>query len=276
MSDSGSIDPGLIRRIVGYAAGRDAPVASLSVDEIADGLGMSRSSLYRRIGSRQALHEAIREAGHETGEQPNATERMVEAAAALIREGGVQALTLDAVANRAEVALPTVFARFGNRVGLLVNVFERHGPVPRIERHLVPLERGDSAGFRRCVTEIYGELWDLLMAEYALVSAMVAEVLREPEGEIRRFLERRYLPQIFSRILPWLQEQVDNGLVRPVPLLLLGQQFVAPMVMHMATRPLVQSTGIAPLPQRDEACALFADLYCSAVLAREHPDGGSQ
>jgi AcrR family transcriptional regulator len=275
MSNSPSVDPNVLARILQYARDRNTTVAALSVEEISRGIGLSRATLYRRIGSRQALLDAMRLAGHDTGEQPNATERMLEAAADLIREGGHAVLTLEAVAARAGVALPTVFARFGNRSGLLTQVFEKYGPIPRLQRHLRPLEPGDTESFRRCVTAAYGEIWDLLLAEHALVSAIAIEALRDPDGEIRHFLQERYLPEVFSRILPWLGEQIRNGTVRPIPLLILGQEFVAPMLMHMATRPLVRSAGVSPLPDRDTACAMFADLYCLSVLAPVGTRGGS-
>lgn len=274
MGNGSGPEESLSRDVVALARRLERPLASLSTDEIAAGLGISRSTLYRKIGSREGLMQALREQGIDTGEKPNATERMLEAAAGLIREGGLQSLTLDAVASRADVALPTVFGRFRNRTGLLVAVFERHSPVPLVQRHLAPLQRGDVAGFRTAVRAVYGEMWDLLMSEYALISALVIEVLREPQGEVRAFLERQYLPQVFDRILPWIGENIRLGLVRPMPPLLLGQAFVSPMIMHIATRPLVQSTGIAPLPDREEACARFTDLYCAAVLlpqdAKEH------
>lgn len=266
----------LRQEVIALARSRGRSLASFSTDEIAAGLGISRSTLYRRIGSREALLQALREQGVDTGEQPSATERMLDAAAALIRESGLPSLTLEAVASRADVAVPTVYGRFRNRAGLLLAVFERYSPVPRIERHLVPIAPGDEEGFRRTVTEIYGEIWDLVMAEHALISGIILEVLREPNGEVRAFVDRHYLPQVFHRILPWLGTMIEIGLVRPIPLLALGQAFVGPMLMHLATRPIVSSTRIAPLPDRDEACARFADLYCAAVLlnvdAKEHSD----
>lgn len=266
MANVSGPDESVMRAVVEHARALDRPLASLSTDEIASGLGISRSTLYRRIGSREALLGALKAQGVDTGELPSATERMLDAAAGLIREGGIQSLTLEAVASRAEVALPTVFGRFRNRTGLLLEVFERHSPVPRMQHHLVPLAPGDVAGFRATVNAMYGEIWDLLMTEHALVTALVTEVLREPNGDVREFLERRYLPQVFERIFPWLIENERIGLVRPMPPLLLGQAFVAPMIMHIATRPLVASTGIATLPDRDDACARFTDLYCAAVL----------
>jgi AcrR family transcriptional regulator len=50
---------------------------------------------------------------------------ILEAAEALITEGGLGALTLDAVAERADVAVQTIYNRIGGRSALLIAVAER-------------------------------------------------------------------------------------------------------------------------------------------------------
>ena len=76
-------------------------VAAVPLDEIARRVGISRATLYRRIGSRRALDEAVRAAGVDPGGRPEVRERAVTAAAAIVRERGFGALTLDAVAAAA-------------------------------------------------------------------------------------------------------------------------------------------------------------------------------
>ncbi len=51
--------------------------------------------------------------------------KLLEAAAALIREQGAEHLTMDAVATAACVGKGTVFRRFGDRVGLLFAVLDQ-------------------------------------------------------------------------------------------------------------------------------------------------------
>ena len=75
------------------------PLAEISLDEIARQAGLSRATLFRRIGSRAALDDAIRAAGIDPGGRPDVRERATDAAADLIEESGLAALTLEAVAD---------------------------------------------------------------------------------------------------------------------------------------------------------------------------------
>jgi AcrR family transcriptional regulator len=78
--------------------------------------------------------------GRERADARRNRRRILEAAAELVAERGLDAVTMDEVASRAGVAKGTVFHRFGNRAGLahaLIDESERelqeailHGPPP--------------------------------------------------------------------------------------------------------------------------------------------------
>lgn len=53
------------------------------------------------------------------------TQRMLDAAESLISEGGLEALTVDAVVRRAGTSNGSLYARFGDRLGLLAAVQDR-------------------------------------------------------------------------------------------------------------------------------------------------------
>ena len=52
-------------------------------------------------------------------------EAIIDAAQALLTEGGPAALMLDAVAERADIAVQTIYNRIGGRSALLIAVAER-------------------------------------------------------------------------------------------------------------------------------------------------------
>jgi AcrR family transcriptional regulator len=264
---SEAIAPDILDAVVRLAADRGVPIAALSVDEIAAALGMSRMTLYRRIGSRKALHAALRAGGHDLGEVPGAAERALAAASALIREGGVAALTLEGVAARAGCALPTIYARFGGRTGLLMAVFERHSPILRVKDALVDVEPGDEAAFRRVVSSAYAVIYDTFTSEQAMLRALLVEALRDPAGEVGQFVSTRYLPGVMTHIMPWVARHIARGIIRPLPLVLVGQQFAAPLVMHIATRSLVAASGVFELPDPGTVCDAMAAMFCRAVAA---------
>jgi AcrR family transcriptional regulator len=265
MATGQTIDDGLLDGVIELATRREQAVAALPVDAIAVGLGMSRMTLYRRIGSRKALHDALRARGVDPGEAPGAAERALSAAADLIRKDGVASLTLEAVAARAGCALPTIYAQFGGRSGLLMAVFERHSPVLAVRQALVDIAPGDAAGFRHCVSDIYAVIVATIEREQGLLRAMLAETLRDPSSEVGQFITTRYLPSIMTHIMPWVADHMRRGVIRPLPLILIGQQLVAPIAMHVATRPLAEEAGVFEVPPLSETCDLMADLFCRAV-----------
>src|SRR5258708_1323003 len=76
------------------------PVAELSLDRIGGRAGLSRSRIYRRVRNREALNDAVRQAGGDPGSRVAVRDRAIAAAAEVIVADGVGALTLDGVARR--------------------------------------------------------------------------------------------------------------------------------------------------------------------------------
>jgi AcrR family transcriptional regulator len=96
--------------------------------------------------------------------------RILEAAADLIGEQGFDQVTIDDIAQRAEVAKGTVFHRFGNRAGLAVALLDERerrlqdmlltGPPP-LGPGAPPEER--LVGFLRALTDFTDQNLDLLI-----------------------------------------------------------------------------------------------------------------
>lgn len=267
MGEHKGIDSDLLQRIVQLARDRQVPVGVLPVEEIAGALGVSRMTLYRKIGSRQALNDAIRALGVETGEEPDAHERAMRAAADLIRQDGIGALTVEAVAMRANCALPTIYARFGSRNGLLTAVFERYVPILEAREALADVAPGDIDAFRRTVGTVYRVILDAVGGDRELFRALLAEALRDPSGEIDAFLVERYVPRVASHIVPWIERHIASGVIRDLPPILVLHQLLAPVLLHTATRPLLQSAAIFPLPSVDQTCDQLAGMFVRAVAA---------
>ncbi|MEU1982187.1 helix-turn-helix domain-containing protein [Nocardia sp. NPDC019395] len=95
--------------------------------------------------------------------------RLLDAAQELVREHGVDALTMDALAKRAGVGKGTVFRRFGNRTGLMYALLDHSetlaqeafifGPPP-LGPGAPPVERLIAFGRARLLDiEVEGELY---------------------------------------------------------------------------------------------------------------------
>lgn len=267
MATNRDIDGELLRRIVQVATDRQVPVGLMPIEEIAGALGVSRMTLYRKIGSRQALNDAIRALGVQTGEEPDAHERAMRAAADLIRQDGIATLTVEAVAMRASCALPTIYARFGSRNGLLTAVFARYVPILAVSEALEEVAPGGVDAFRRIVAKVYGVILDAIGGDRELFRALLAEALRDPSGEIDAFLVGRYVPRVVSHLVPWIERHIALGVIRELPPILVLHQLLAPVLLHTATRPLLEAAAIVPLPSIDQTCDQLADMFVRAVSA---------
>jgi AcrR family transcriptional regulator len=242
------------------------PVAELSLDRIAARAGMSRSTIFRRIGSRRALEEAIRRAGIDPGSRPSVRNRAIDAAAEVIVAAGVGALTVEEVARRVGCAVTSVHTQLGGRDGLLDAVFERHAPLPRVER-LIAEHDERFADLTGGVRAIYTVIMDLTEADVAVLEALFAEALARPKGAVMGLLRDRIVPRIAATVGGWLATQVRAGRCADLPLPVLLPLFVAPLSVHVIARRRLVAAGSA-VPDRDSVIEAMTEAFCRAVGTR--------
>ncbi|MDP9364193.1 MAG: TetR/AcrR family transcriptional regulator, partial [Chloroflexota bacterium] len=63
----------------------------------------------------------------------------------------------------------------------------------------------------------------------------------------------------------WLAGEVAAGRCRPLPLPLLVQLLIGPMLLHASTRSLVEDLFRDPPPPRDQIVETLTAAYCRAV-----------
>jgi AcrR family transcriptional regulator len=100
--------------------------------------------------------------------------RIVDAAAALFLDRGYVQTTIDAIAERADVAVETVYARFRNKRNLLIAVKE----AAVTEGGEVPL---DERGMLQRISPAYALLRDAAAADGELRQQLAAEIHRRRE-----------------------------------------------------------------------------------------------
>lgn len=241
-------------------AGKD--VADVAVDVIARRAGMSRSTLLRRLGgSRGALDEAVRARGVDPGGTPLRT-RAVDAAGGIISESGLAATTLEAVATRAGCSVPSLYSIFGSRDGLLRAVFERYSPVLAVEQYFAQPRDGELG---EIVRAFYSVIADALVREPRVVPAVFAEVFARPSSPAVQTLVGHAVPRMLGAVGGWLGAEIRAGRIRDLPIPLLFQQLMAPIVVHLLTRPVADATGVVELPGLDAACDVFTGTFVRAV-----------
>ena len=246
-------------------------VADVPIAVIARHAGVSRSTLLRRLGgSRGPLDAAVRAGGVDPGGTPPVRSRAMAAAAELISESGLAAATLDAIAARAACSVPSLYAVFGGRDGLLLAIFERHSPVSAIEEYFAR----PHTDLQDTVAGLYHVLAEVLGRAPRVVPAMFAEAFARPDSPAVQSLAGQAIPRMLGVLGGWLTAQVQAGRIVAQPLPLLVQQLMAPMMIHLLMRPVAGDSGLVELPDVDTVCDVFADNFVRAVAPAPDPKRG--
>lgn len=251
----------LVAAALSAARARDADVADVPLNVIAATAGISRSTLLRRLGgTRVSLDEAVRAAGVDPGGRRPVRERALAAAAHLISDHGLGALTLAAVADTAGCSLPSVHAVFDGRDGLLDALFDAYSPTIDLEKiGANPPDRIDDT-----ITAIYRALLAAFAHEPAVLPALFADAFARPHGPGRRVLVANF-PRLLGSVGGVLAAEVDAGRLRPYPVPLLAQLLLGPLIAHLMSRPVLREVPDVDLPSIDEACATFAEAFLRAT-----------
>ena len=244
------------------------PVAELSLDRIARRAGVSRSTVYRRVRTRRALDDAVRQAGGDPGSRIVVRERAIAAATDLIVTDGVAAMTVEAVTRRVGCAATSVYAAFGDREGLLAAVFDRHAPLPVVEDLLTAAPR-QFDDFESGVRAIYTAVFDSVADDTAVLQALFAEILAKPNGIGMQFFRERILPRITSTVGGWLNEQIRAGRCADLPLTLLIPLLIAPISVHLLARNRLTAAGQA-VPERHTVIEAMTSAFCGAAATTSH------
>jgi AcrR family transcriptional regulator len=248
--------------------GRD--VADVPIVVIARALGVSRSTLLRRLGgSRQPLDDAVRDFGVDPGGRPPVRARAVEAAAALISAGGVASATLDAIAARADCSVHSLYAVFGGRDGLLAAVCERYLPPLDLEGVVAGSSAADLTETVRAVCRALAQLY---LREPRVLPAVLAETLARPAGPGAGVLIEHGALRMIAVLGRWLDAEVAAGRIRDLPRALLIQQLISPISVHAMMRPGLTNFPQVALPDLQESCDVLADAFVRAVIVPEEPN----
>ncbi|PCC74914.1 transcriptional regulator, TetR family [Nannocystis exedens] len=97
----------------------EAGPEALTMDRLAEAAGISRSSAYRLVGSREALVQQLAAAGVDAPMRGDAREKVLAAARDVFSRQGLEGATIEAIAEAAGVGTATVYRQFGDKKGLL-------------------------------------------------------------------------------------------------------------------------------------------------------------
>ncbi|WP_157434322.1 MULTISPECIES: TetR/AcrR family transcriptional regulator [Actinoalloteichus] len=237
---------------------RAGPLSSLGLTELAVLLGVSRSTLLRRIGSRRELDAALMELGARSVLRPPVADRVVDAVAVLISERGVGAVTLDDVAARAQCSVQSIHVQVGGRDAVLIETFARYSPLAGISVALVepPADLGGA------VLRVYSAVVDAVLG-MPVIPALLTEALARPDSGLARYVRTGCVRAVSLLLARWLAGHRLAGAIRPMRLRQAIVLFIGPIAVQVLAE---AAAGGRP----DEAARLrtateLADSFCRAV-----------
>lgn len=256
-----SIDPALVRAAIEEAQEAGREVAAVSLNRVARRAGVSRATLFRRIGNREALEAAVAAAGVDPGRRQDLGDRVLVAARRLIETEGLERLTLDAVARQAGCSVSSVHTRFDGRTGLLSAMFERDSPIAEVERMLA--ER--PARFEEQVKLVHRHFFDAAAGRTGVLAALLTQVLGDPDGEVATFFRTEAAPRFVRSLGAWLREEAARGSCRDEPPAVLVPLLLGPLLMYLLARADREREGGCAFPASEDAIEALTAAFCRAV-----------
>lgn len=256
-----TVDHELVRAAIDEARECGVDVSAVSLTRLARRAGISRATLFRRIGTRARLEEAVRRRGIDVRPRRTVRERALEAALELVEAGGVTGLTLEHVAQRAGCSVTSVHHEFDGREGLLATLFERYSPIVSVERLL---REPRPTGFDEQVRGVYQAFFDIALRRRALLGALISNVLGQPSGPIARFAEGTALPRVLADLGAWLAEEAAKGNCQELPVTVSVPLLVGPVVSHLAIRAAIERDG-GDAPALEQVIDEMTLAFCRAV-----------
>ena len=166
---------------------------ALTMDSLAEAAGVSRATVYRQVGSREALVQALATRGVDIGERAEVRERVLAAAAELFPRLGLEAATVEGIAEAAGVGPATVYRHFGDKKGLILAFLAAQSPRravwARVREPSGDL-RIDLQSLAQTVLEHMknnGAMFRLALMERARGGELMTELARSPDRTVHAF-----------------------------------------------------------------------------------------
>jgi AcrR family transcriptional regulator len=214
--------------------------------DVAKAARVSRATVYRLFGSREELLQAI-----DLEPDPDARQRLLTAAVALVGRDGLGRLSMDEVASAAGVSRASLYRLFPGKAALFRELLIAFSPVEAI---VATVERLRDRPPEEVVPEIARTAARTLAGREGIVRTLVFEVTgaSEEAAEAVSYL----IGSGLTALLGYLVEQMAAGRLRTMHPLLAVQSLAGPILVHLITRGVAERTIGFALPLEDVAVEL--------------------
>ncbi|WNG43327.1 helix-turn-helix transcriptional regulator [Archangium minus] len=183
-----------------------------TMEALAQAVGVSRATLYRRVPSREKLAERLRqeravEPGTALTREPS-RQKILETTRQLVGRLGLVALTVEQIAEAAGVSPVTIYRTFGDKDALLRTMFAELGPRSEAAALFAELDAPLEDTLTRFVLALFR--W---RAEQPAFFAMLIFSQGEEARYVEQLRERQY--GTTDRLARYLAAQAERGRLRP-------------------------------------------------------------
>ena len=215
-------------RILQGAARRLAIEPRATLGDIAAESGVSRATVYRYFTSRGELLRALDLEPH-----PGTEERILAAAADLVGRDGLRNLSMDELAERAEVSRASVYRLFPGKEALFAALVTAYSPFAVIEDTLLRLRDRPP---EEVLPAVARNAAMTMAPRIGIARTLLFEVTAgEPEA-VQAVAPA--LQQLLGTLGRYLAGQMAAGRLRRMHPLLAAQLLIGPVFFHLMTRPI--------------------------------------
>lgn len=228
------------RKVISVAERLFSRDGEATMEEVAAAAKISLRTLYRLFASRDELLKSI-----DWEPPPSARERLLEEAFELLGKQSLAQMSMDELADAAEVSRATLYRFFPGKSALFRALIETYSPWEPVA---AVLETARDRAPKKLVPIIARALARALEGRTGTLLRMVFEMIRgEPDAAPG-------IAQSMTRGLPdlvrYLDDEMAAGRLRRMHPVIAFQLLVGPIFVHLATRPLAATLGFkAPVEE---------------------------
>jgi AcrR family transcriptional regulator len=217
-------------RILGEARDLLREGGKPTVGQIAQAAGVSRTSFYRAFESRDALLEAL-----EVAPERGARQRILDAALEMVGARGLSALSMDELADRAEVSRATLYRLFPGKSALFTALVLAYSPLEPVIDLLTRMhDEPPALVMPEIARTVYRTIFGRGADRTGLLRTLFFEVSSlAPDTEEAA---REAIGKVVGTVTMYLAAQMSEGRLRPMHPLLALQSFMGPIFFHVMTR----------------------------------------
>lgn len=233
-----------------------------TVSDFASAAGVSRATFYRMFKSRRDLLAAL-----SREPEPDARERILDAALGLIGSAGLAGMSMDQLADRAGVSRATVYRLFPGKTALFSGLIHAYSPLDPVLQLMGRMQdQPPEIVMPEIAKAVYRTLYGSGENRIGLLRALFFEVSSlAPDTEEAA---REAIGRVAGMLTIYLLNQMDAGRLRRANPFLALQSFIGPIFFHLMTRPVAERVlGIDF--EGEEAVTELASTWLRAMTTKE-------